>query len=99
MEVNQKEPPKTSGNGVNIPVEYEYEKNMNLDINSEFSKVINFHIFVPPEFKIDPNTCQIGIYSNLCDWKENKAVLGKFIRLGFKYLCLISFNIDSKYMY
>lgn len=73
---------KSSKNDVHIPIRQ--EKNINSsDIDSEFFIVINFRIFVPPEFEINPKTFRIGIFSNYCNWKEDDATFGNFIRFEF----------------
>lgn len=41
---------------------------------------IIFHIFVSPEFKIDPKTCKIGIYTSSMNWREHEMITFKSIR-------------------
>lgn len=41
---------------------------------------IQFHIFVSPEFKIDPNTCKIGIYTSHMKWNMSEMRRFKIVK-------------------
>ena len=41
---------------------------------------LNFHIFISPEYNIDRNSCEIGIYSNYNDWSPIKMHKLEIIR-------------------
>ena len=41
---------------------------------------IKFHIFILPEFKLDKNECQIGIYTNLTNYDMKKIIVFDNIR-------------------
>lgn len=40
---------------------------------------IRFHIYVAPEIEIDLETCRVGLYSNIDDWKEARMWPGKCV--------------------
>lgn len=50
-----------------------------LSINKNEMFKIRFHIFISPDLQIDPDSCKIGLFSNIQDWKDNEMIQGTLI--------------------
>lgn len=52
---------------------------LSLSVNKNELFKIRFHIFISPDLQIDPDSCKIGLFSNIQDWRDNEMIQGTLL--------------------